>query len=103
MTSIFPDDPFSTIKNDKKPASPEPREVNLFHARSDSDSSWSAQHHTIGIGHNNASAGDHSHDGTSSRKVGTGLSLTCDTGVSTATDLANLLVMLHKVIEFTET
>jgi hypothetical protein len=100
---VFEDDPFGGIKNDKKPSSPEPREVNLFHARSDCDSSWSAKHHTIGIDHNQTSAGDHSHDGTSSRKIGTGLELTVETGVSTAADLAALLVMLHRVIEFTET
>jgi hypothetical protein len=101
--TAFENDPFGSIKNDKKPASPEPREVNLFHARSDRDSSWSAQHHTIGIEHNQTSAGDHSHDGVGSRKVGYGMSLTVETGVSTAADLAALLVMLHKVIEFTET
>lgn len=101
--SVFEDDPYGKIKQEKKPLSPEPREVNLFHTRSDVDSSQLAQHHTLGVKHDQASAGDHSHDGKSSRKVGTGLNLTCDTGVSTATDLANLLAMLHNVIDFTET
>ena len=42
------------------------------------------------------------HDGSSSRKIGAGMALTVDTGVSTAADLANLLVMLHQIIDFTE-
>ena len=99
---VFEDDPYGKIKDEKKAAGPDPREVNIFHSRSDVDSSSTAQHHTIGIKHDQASAGDHSHDGKGSRKVGTGMGLTCDTGVSTATDLANLLLMLHNIIDFTE-
>lgn len=99
---VFEDDPFGGIKQDKKNPTASPREVNAFHNNSDVDSSVNGQHHTLGIKHNQASSGDHVHDGSSSRKIGAGMNLTCDTGVSTATDLANLLVMLHKVIEFTE-
>lgn len=100
--TVVPQDPFGFIKNEAGPTGVDPRTVAKFHARDDVDASVNSHHHTIGIKHGQASAGDHSHDGSSSRKVGAGLGLTCDTGVSTATDLANLLVMLHKVIEFTE-
>lgn len=96
-------DPWGEIKQEKKPTSPEPREVNLFHARSDVDSRSTAQHHTLGQGHNQASPGDHVHDGKSSRKIGQGLSLTVALGGATQADLDNLIAMLHNVIEFTET
>lgn len=52
---------------------PDPRVVNEFHARSDKDSHQSAQHHTLGLDHNQASPGDHTHDGRNSKLVGKGL------------------------------
>lgn len=52
---------------------PSPRIVNLFHSRSDKDSNQSAQHHTLGLDHNQASPGDHTHDGRNSKLVGKGL------------------------------
>lgn len=42
---------------------------NTAHERSDLDSGPYAQHHTLGISPGQASPGDHSHDGKSSRKV----------------------------------
>ena len=63
---VFEDDPFGPIKQEKKPVSASPREVNLFHSRSDLDSSQTAQHHSLGIKHDQASAGDHVHDSKSS-------------------------------------
>lgn len=101
--NIVEGDPFGPIKKDVARRGPEPREVNEFHSRDDCDTGNTAHHHTIGIKHDQASAGDHSHDGVTSRKVGVGLNLTINTGVSTAADLAVLLNMLHSVIEFTET
>jgi hypothetical protein len=47
--------------------------VNKIHANSDVDSSITAQHHTLGIQHNQGSPGDHKHDGKSSRRIGTGV------------------------------
>jgi hypothetical protein len=44
-------------------------EVNSLHANSDVDSSTIAQHHTLGPQPNQASPGDHSHDGKSSKKI----------------------------------
>lgn len=52
---------------------PAATEVNLFHTRSDKDSSKIAQHHTLGIDANQASPGDHSHDGRNSKLIGKGL------------------------------
>lgn len=99
---VIEDDPFGVIKQDKKPSSPEPREVNLFHARSDVDSSTTAQHHTLGIAHNQASSGDHIHDGVSTRKLGTGQGhvLTGSKGGNVA--LQNLIALLSNYIDFTD-
>lgn len=100
---VFEDDPFGEIKQDKKPPSPEPREVNLFHARSDLDSSTTAQHHTLGIGHNQASSGDHTHDGIATRKLGTGLSLTLTGSKGGNVALGNLITLLKNFVDFTDT
>jgi hypothetical protein len=57
------------------PLSPSSAEVGKFHNNSDSDSAVTAQHHTLGIQHNQASPGDHKHDGHSSKRVGKSLDL----------------------------
>ena len=54
-------------------------EVSKFHNNSDVDSAVTAQHHTLGILHNQASPGDHKHDGHSSKKIGKGLDLSFPT------------------------
>lgn len=95
-------DPFADIKNEKKDPSPDPRSVNFFHTRADTDSGTGAIHHTLGIGHNQASPGDHVHDGKSSRKVGTGLNLNVTGAKGGNVALANLLTMLKNVLEFTD-
>jgi hypothetical protein len=43
--------------------------VNDFHANSDVDKSTISQHHTLGIQPNQASPGDHNHDGRNSRRI----------------------------------
>ena len=53
--------------------SPNSNEVTKFHANSDIDASTVAQHHTLGIGHNMASPGDHDHKGKNSKRIGKGL------------------------------
>jgi hypothetical protein len=100
--SVIKNDPFGEIKEDSKPPTPEPREVNLFHSRSDVDSGPLAQHHTIGIKHDQASPGDHNHDGQGSRKIGQGLNLTVTGAKAGNVALTNLLTMLKSVIEFTD-
>lgn len=52
---------------------PPTSEVNKFHSNSDVDSSVTGQHHSLGIQHNQASPGDHTHNGKSSRKIGKGI------------------------------
>ena len=42
---------------------PSAQTVNEFHQNSDVDTSPEAQHHTLGIGPNKASPGDHRHNG----------------------------------------
>ncbi|MFM5968475.1 MAG: hypothetical protein ACKOQ8_05520 [Micrococcales bacterium] len=44
-------------------------EVNTFHLNSDKDSAASALHHTLGIGQNQASPGNHNHDGKNSARI----------------------------------
>lgn len=95
-------DPFADIKSEKKDPSPDPRQVNFFHTRSDVDSGPTAMHHTLGIGHNQASPGDHVHDGKSSRKVGTGLTLSASGSKAGNAALGSLITMLKNVIEFTD-
>lgn len=100
---VFEDDPFGKIKEEKKSPFPSPREVNIFHTNSDVDDSVFAIHHTLGIKHNQASTGDHVHDGLSSRKIGAGMSLTVTGSKGANAALISLLNMLNDVIEFTDT
>lgn len=99
---MFDDDPFGEIKEPKGNPNPPPRSVAAFHARSDVDSSQFAQHHTIGVKHNQAAAGDHVHDGKSSRKVGLGLGLSISGSKGGNAALASLIAMLQQVIDFVD-
>lgn len=91
-----------------------PREVAQMHQRSDVDSSSKSQHHTLGTNRNQASPGNHVHDGISSPKLGiskmdpanTGrtvpsLTLTGSKGGNVA--LTNLITLLRNFIDFTDT
>jgi hypothetical protein len=49
--------------------------VNQFHANADIDTSPQSLHHSLGIKHNQASPGDHKHDGKSSRRIGSGINV----------------------------
>lgn len=100
---VFEDDPFGNIKQDKKRATADPREVNAFHASSDLDSGVNAQHHTLGIKHTQGSPGDHVHDGSSSRKVGANMNLSVTGAKGGNAALTSLLAMLKNVIEFNDT
>ena len=48
---------------------PSAKEVSDFHTHDDVDGSQKAHHHTLGSGHNQASPGDHNHDGGSSARI----------------------------------
>lgn len=47
-----------------------PAQSRRAHDRADTDLSPRALHHTLGIKHNQASPGDHIHDGVTSKKIG---------------------------------
>lgn len=48
---------------------PNAKELLDFHTHADTDGSQKAIHHTLGSGHNQASPGDHSHDGGASARI----------------------------------
>jgi hypothetical protein len=98
--SVFDDDPFGSIKKEVGKATPEPRLVNSFHFRSDVDSGVAAQHHTLGISRNQASPGDHVHDGSASRKLGSGQGLAISGSKGGNAALASLIAMLSNFIDF---
>jgi|ERR1043165_5919568 len=98
--TLFPDDPFGGIKEGVQDPSPLPQVVNSFHKRSDKDSSATAQHHTLGPAHNQASPGDHKHDGTASKKLMDGISIGGSKGGNVA--LGNLITALAASLGFTD-
>lgn len=100
--TVSPDDPFGEIKSERKDPSPPPIEVNLFHKRSDIDSGPFSQHHTLGVKHNQASPGDHIHDGKSSRKLGEGLGLSISGTKGSAASEDSIVTMLANFITFTD-
>lgn len=55
--------------------SPTPKTVNKFHFKSDVDSSATAQHHTLGFKAEQASPGNHIHDGRSSKQLLAGITI----------------------------
>lgn len=95
-------DPFGQVRDEKGNSNPAPDEVRAFHTRSDADSAPTAQHHTLGTKRNQATSGDHIHDGINSRLLGAGQGnvLTGAKGGNVA--LTNLIAMLAEWIEFTD-
>lgn len=69
--------------------------INKLHSNSDVDGSTTAQHHTLGTGHNQSSPGDHKHDGKSSKKIGKGL----DTGFPSTANAAYSQAQMQSVID----
>ena len=74
---------------------PSSAEVTKFHSNSDLDASTTAQHHTLGQGHNQAAAGDHNHNGKNSKRIGKGL----DTGFPTTANAAYSQAQLQSIID----
>lgn len=89
-----------------------PQQSNLDHSSSDSDASPKSQHHTLGTNRNQASPGNHIHDGVTSPKLGPlaintsgndtkpALVLTGAKGGNVA--LTNLIAMLKNFVTFTD-
>lgn len=60
-----------TADNDRsKWSSDAPAESRRAHDRADTDMGPRSLHHTLGPKHNQASPGDHNHDGSTSKKIG---------------------------------
>lgn len=69
-SSVFANqtDPRQPVKEKAEKQNPDSKTVEKFHTNSDVDSSQKAQHHTLGSSRNQASPGDHTHDGGTSNK-----------------------------------
>lgn len=77
--------------------------VNKMHSRDDVDVNANSHHHTIGPKRNQASPGDHIHEGLTSRKIGYGLGYTLTGAKSGNVALTNLIAMLAQYIDFKDT
>lgn len=97
---VKPGDPFGPVKSPKQKNSPAPQEVNRFHDRSDVDSHWQAQHHTLGVKHDQAAPGDHKHNGENSKLLMEGISISGAKGGNVA--LTNLITALADALGFTD-
>lgn len=93
-------DPFAEVKFEKLKTSPAPEVVNFFHDRSDVDSSSTAQHHTLGLKHDQASPGDHKHDGKNSRLIGEGITISGAKGGNAA--LASVIAAMVQMFGVTD-
>lgn len=98
--TVVPNDPFGTQKSTETKTAPPPEQVNKFHERSDVDSSWSAQHHSLGVKHDQASPGDHIHNGEGSLFLMEGVTITGSKGGNAA--LASLINALADYLGFTD-
>lgn len=100
----IPNDPYGQVKKPSKESEDvvDAREIQRLHAKSDVDSSQFAQHHTLGTRHNQSCPGDHTHTGKDSRLIGKGAGLTVTGSKGGNVALANLINMLHGVIDFTD-
>lgn len=78
-----------------QPVAPNSSEVNKFHSNSDIDSATTAQHHTLGIQHNQGSPGDHKHDGKSSKRIGKGVDLAFPTTANAAYTQAQIQSIIN--------
>lgn len=99
---VIKDDPFGIIKNERRDNVPTARQVGEFHQKADTDGSTQSQHHTLGIGHNQASPGDHSHDGQSSRLIGSGRKITISGAKGGNAALASVIAALKQVMDLTD-
>jgi hypothetical protein len=97
---IIEGDPFGEIKKPAARTSPDPQTVNNFHNRADTDSAATAMHHTLGVKHNQASPGDHKHEGIGSRFIMEGITVTGSKGGNAA--LADLITKLAAALGFTD-
>lgn len=102
MTSMIPGDPFGSVKKDVNNPGLTTRDVAAIHTKADTDGSPTAAHHTIGLGRNQASPGNHNHDGKASPKIGRGMGLTISGAKGGNAAVASIITMLHQVIDFVD-
>ena len=78
---------------------PSTEQVAKFHEKADKDASQKAIHHSLGPSHNQASPGDHSHDGGTSTQLLTSVTFTGSRATFSAIDLQmmNALILLGAV------
>lgn len=100
--TTVPNDPWGTVNKDEGERYPDSKSVADFHINADTDSSTKAFHHTLGTRRNQASQGDHVHDGENGKKIGDGLGLTVTGAKGGNAALTSLLAMLAEIIDFTD-
>lgn len=76
------------------PGSPSPRVVNEFHKYDDLNSKPEAHHHSIGRGAQEASPGNHNHDGVNSIALLDGITFTGSKSTQTASVLGQVIAAL---------
>lgn len=99
----IPGDPFGSVKETAEESELSTQEVSRIHRKADTDSSQRAVHHTLGIKHDQASPGDHKHDGKSSIRLEPlmeGITITGSKGGNVA--LGNLITQLSVALGFTD-
>lgn len=104
---------YSAERDLTKGDAPSPGEVNKSHINSDVDASTRSLHHTLGMRRNQASPGNHIHDGVTSPKMGAmavGTSASAPVPAFTLTGskggnvaLTNLITFLKLHFNFTDT
>lgn len=100
---------YNADQDESKWSGNSPQDSRKLHDRADTDTGPRSLHHTLGSGRNQASPGDHIHDGTTSRKLGPLEMDPVNNGktrpkltIPVATTIADLKALLHEVIEFRE-
>ena len=78
-----------------QPESPGAAAINKLHANCDVDTSTTSQHHTLGIGANQSTPGNHTHNGKNSKRIGAGL----DTGFPTTANAAYTQAQIQSIID----
>lgn len=109
-------DKFGQVNNNQKDVTSDAistLESRRQHFNSDVDANFQAQHHTLGLGRNQASPGNHIHDGVTSPKIGAltvGTSASAPVPAFTLTGskggnvaLANLITFLKLHFNFNDT
>ncbi|MGS2592229.1 hypothetical protein [Streptomyces hebeiensis] len=61
---------YNSDEDSSKFSDESPADSRRYHNRSDADVSSRSLHHTLGMGNNQASPGNHIHDGITSKKIG---------------------------------